>query len=108
MPLQAKGELLRWITMLLQVVGGVDYKGVREIMKNCIEKAQNLPADLDLSIRPQVYLIHSSFYPVIGLFIHSFIRSFILPFINLDLSNWPQVYFWFIHSFCLSGSVALL
>jgi mediator of RNA polymerase II transcription subunit 23 len=35
------------------VVGGVDYKGVREIMKNCIEKAQTLPTHLHLSVRPQ-------------------------------------------------------
>lgn len=45
--------------LIRQVVGGVDYKGVREIMKNCIEKAQNLPADLDLSIRPQVAALTS-------------------------------------------------
>ena len=35
-------------------MGGVDYKGVREIMKNCIEKAQNLPTELETSLRPQV------------------------------------------------------
>ncbi len=35
------------------MVGGVDYKGVREIMKNCIEKAQTLPTHLHLSVRPQ-------------------------------------------------------
>ncbi len=31
----------------------MDYKGVREIMKNCIEKAQTLPTHLHLSVRPQ-------------------------------------------------------
>ena len=78
--------------MLLQVVGGVDYKGVREIMKNCIEKAQNLPADLDLSIRPQVYLIHSLTHSFFLWFIHSFIHPFILSIIRSS--------FWsFIHPF---------
>jgi mediator of RNA polymerase II transcription subunit 23 len=41
------------------VVGGVDYKGVREIMKNCIEKAQTLPTHLPLSIRPQAEALTS-------------------------------------------------
>jgi Mediator complex subunit 23 len=41
------------------VVGGVDYKGVREIMKNCIEKAQTLPSQLHMSIRPQAEALSS-------------------------------------------------
>jgi len=51
-----------WIAsfkLVRQVVGGVDYKGVREIMKNCIEKAHNLPAELSLSLRPQVEALTS-------------------------------------------------
>ena len=36
------------------MVGGVDYKGVREIMKNCIEKASQLPVSLDSGLTPQL------------------------------------------------------
>ncbi len=37
-----------------RIVGGVDYKGVREIMKSCIEKVSSLPAALDLAYAPQL------------------------------------------------------
>ncbi len=45
------------------IVGGVDYKGVREIMKACIEKVTalptHLPARLDPASNPQVRVVHS-------------------------------------------------
>ena len=41
----------------MKVVGGVDYKGVREIMKNCIEKALTLPEEIEVSLQPQVQYV---------------------------------------------------
>ena len=41
-------------TLVRRIVGGVDYKGVREIMKNCIEKVSSLPLSLDNSVSPQL------------------------------------------------------
>nr|XP_029709787.1 mediator of RNA polymerase II transcription subunit 23 [Aedes albopictus] len=37
-----------------RVIGGVDYKGVREIMKCCKEKALSFPAGISSSILPQM------------------------------------------------------
>ena len=48
-----------FLPQVRSVVGGVDYKGVREIMKNCIEKAQSLPTHLHLAIRPQAEALSS-------------------------------------------------
>ncbi len=31
-------------TLIEKIVSNVDYKGVREIMKTCLERAQNLPS----------------------------------------------------------------
>ena len=44
--LQAYNNAEHWVQsfkLVRKIVGGVDYKGVREIMKNCIEKASLLP-----------------------------------------------------------------
>ncbi|OWR46814.1 mediator of RNA polymerase II transcription subunit 23 isoform X1 [Danaus plexippus] len=46
-----------WIecfNLVRRVIGGVDYKGVREIMKGCREKAQTLPVRLNSSTMPQM------------------------------------------------------
>ncbi|TRY72734.1 hypothetical protein TCAL_11188 [Tigriopus californicus] len=40
--------------LVRRIVGGVDYKGVREIMKKCIEKVLSLPSDIDPSASPQL------------------------------------------------------
>ncbi|KAH0954985.1 hypothetical protein HN011_002731 [Eciton burchellii] len=40
--------------LIRHIIGGVDYKGVREIMKGCKEKAQTIPARLDASVQPQL------------------------------------------------------
>uniref|UniRef100_A0A1B6D9V1 Mediator of RNA polymerase II transcription subunit 23 n=1 Tax=Clastoptera arizonana TaxID=38151 RepID=A0A1B6D9V1_9HEMI len=40
--------------LIRKVIGGVDYKGVREIMKGCCEKAQTIPSQLNSSIMPQM------------------------------------------------------
>ena len=50
-------NLTHWVQtfrLVRRVVGGVDYKGVREIMKNCIEKASQLPVSLDSGLTPQL------------------------------------------------------
>jgi len=39
--------------LVRKIVGGVDYKGVREIMKNCIEKAAMLPVGLNSGVTQQ-------------------------------------------------------
>lgn len=40
--------------LIRKVIGGVDYKGVREIMKGCRDKTQTFPYDINLSILPQM------------------------------------------------------
>ncbi|XP_071446035.1 mediator of RNA polymerase II transcription subunit 23 isoform X2 [Hetaerina americana] len=40
--------------LIKNIIGGVDYKGVRAIMKGCREKAQGIPARLNASILPQL------------------------------------------------------
>ncbi|XP_046734323.1 mediator of RNA polymerase II transcription subunit 23 [Diprion similis] len=40
--------------LIRRIIGGVDYKGVREIMKGCREKAQTIPARLNASVQPQL------------------------------------------------------
>ncbi|KDR22950.1 mediator of RNA polymerase II transcription subunit 23 isoform X2 [Zootermopsis nevadensis] len=40
--------------LIRRIIGGVDYKGVREIMKGCREKAQTIPARLNASVLPQL------------------------------------------------------
>lgn len=46
-----------WIecfNLIRRIIGGVDYKGVREIMKGCREKAQTIPTRLNASVIPQL------------------------------------------------------
>ncbi|XP_046688096.1 mediator of RNA polymerase II transcription subunit 23-like [Homalodisca vitripennis] len=45
---------LKVFISLGKIIGGVDYKGVREIMKGCCEKAQTLPSQLNGSAMPQM------------------------------------------------------
>ncbi|XP_015604323.1 mediator of RNA polymerase II transcription subunit 23 isoform X1 [Cephus cinctus] len=40
--------------LIRHIIGGVDYKGVREIMKGCRERAQTIPARLNTSVQPQL------------------------------------------------------
>lgn len=40
--------------LIRKIIGGVDYKGVREIMKACREKANNFPYNLTSSVLPQM------------------------------------------------------
>ncbi|KAF4521375.1 hypothetical protein B566_EDAN006964 [Ephemera danica] len=40
--------------LIRRIIGGVDYKGVRVVMKACREKAQSIPARLNASVLPQL------------------------------------------------------
>lgn len=51
-----------WIesfTLIRKILGGVDYKGVREIMKGCMEKACTIPAKLNASVQPQLKVLEN-------------------------------------------------
>ncbi|XP_050360927.1 mediator of RNA polymerase II transcription subunit 23 isoform X2 [Nymphalis io] len=51
-----------WIecfNLIRRIIGGVDYKGVREIMKGCREKAQTLPVRLNSSTMPQMKALYN-------------------------------------------------
>ncbi|VVD00952.1 unnamed protein product [Leptidea sinapis] len=51
-----------WIecfNLIRRVIGGVDYKGVREIMKGCRDRALSLPVRLNSSIMPQMKALHN-------------------------------------------------
>ncbi|XP_065332205.1 mediator of RNA polymerase II transcription subunit 23 isoform X2 [Cloeon dipterum] len=43
--------------LVLKILGGVDYKGVRSVMKSCKEKSQSIPADLNASNAPQLKVL---------------------------------------------------
>lgn len=44
--------------LIKRLIGGVDYKGVREIMKGCREKANSFPSEFPTSILPQLMSVH--------------------------------------------------
>lgn len=54
--LDIKNELffVESFKMIKKLIGGVDYKGVREIMKGCREKANSFPVTMPTSILPQL------------------------------------------------------
>ena len=65
--LQAYNNAEHWVQsfkLVRKIVGGVDYKGVREIMKNCIEKASLLPQGSNkwkiFSIKRYFFLTHEN------------------------------------------------
>ncbi|KAG1666788.1 Mediator of RNA polymerase II transcription subunit 23 [Nymphon striatum] len=41
--------------LIKRIIGGVDYKGVRDLMKDILEKASLIPAEVNVSMLPQVY-----------------------------------------------------
>lgn len=43
--------------LVLRIIGGVDYKGVRDIMKGCRDKTQTFPASVNLNILPQLQAV---------------------------------------------------
>ncbi|XP_020291253.1 mediator of RNA polymerase II transcription subunit 23 [Pseudomyrmex gracilis] len=51
---QLKDFWVECFVLIRNIIGGVDYKGVREIMKGCREKAQTIPPRLDASVQPQL------------------------------------------------------
>ena len=54
--LDFKNELffLESFKVIKKLIGGVDYKGVREIMKGCREKCNSFPVTMPTSILPQL------------------------------------------------------
>ncbi|XP_063241500.1 mediator of RNA polymerase II transcription subunit 23 [Bacillus rossius redtenbacheri] len=51
---QLSGFWVECFNLIRRIIGGVDYKGVREIMKGCREKAQTIPSTLNAAILPQL------------------------------------------------------
>ncbi|CAH0390346.1 unnamed protein product [Bemisia tabaci] len=45
---------IRCFQLIRKIIGGVDYKGVREIMRGCCEKAQTFPENLTAAVLPQL------------------------------------------------------
>ncbi|KAJ8687549.1 hypothetical protein QAD02_023343 [Eretmocerus hayati] len=45
---------VKCFNLVRHIIGGVDYKGVREVMKGCKEKAHSLPTRLDASVLHQM------------------------------------------------------
>jgi mediator of RNA polymerase II transcription subunit 23 len=43
--------------LIKKLIGGVDYKGVREIMKGCREKANSFPVEMPTNILPQLMAV---------------------------------------------------
>lgn len=58
--LDFKNELffVECFKMIKKLIGGVDYKGVREIMKGCREKANSFPSELSTSVLPQLMSVN--------------------------------------------------
>ncbi|XP_014210784.1 mediator of RNA polymerase II transcription subunit 23-like isoform X2 [Copidosoma floridanum] len=50
---------IKCFTLIRRIIGGVDYKGVRQIMKACKEKAHSLPTRLDASVQPQMRVLEN-------------------------------------------------
>lgn len=49
-----------WIetfSLIRKILSGVDYKGVREIMKGCRDKIQSFPQNINLSLTPQLLAV---------------------------------------------------
>jgi len=99
--------------LVRRIVGGVDYKGVREIMKNCIEKTSALPAGLDNSVSPQLEVLKSVLEYIFNR------NSALLPgyfIVNEILKSYPENKTWphwrlvplvsnFLNSFRLAASM---
>lgn len=43
--------------LIRRIISGVDYKGVREIMKGCRDKMQSFPCNISLGILPQIQIV---------------------------------------------------
>lgn len=58
--LDIKNELffVECFKLIKRLIGGVDYKGVREIMKGCREKANSFPSEFSTAILPQLMSVY--------------------------------------------------
>ncbi|XP_051162012.1 mediator of RNA polymerase II transcription subunit 23 [Leptopilina boulardi] len=51
---QAEDFWVKCFSLIRNIIGGVDYKGVREILKGCRDKAQTIPTRLPTTVQPQL------------------------------------------------------
>nr|CAD7449452.1 unnamed protein product [Timema bartmani] len=58
--------------LIRRIIGGVDYKGVREIMKGCRERAQTIPSILNASVLPQLRALENKLAHLLSSFVESF------------------------------------
>lgn len=56
---QNKNFWIESFQLIRKIINGVDYKGVREIMKGCRDKIQSFPYNINLSIMPQMKAVES-------------------------------------------------
>lgn len=56
---QNKNFWIECFQLIRKIIGGVDYKGVREIMKGCRDKIQTFPHNINQSILPQMTAVES-------------------------------------------------
>lgn len=56
---QNKNFWIESFQLIRKVINGVDYKGVREIMKGCRDKIQSFPYNINLNIMPQLQAVES-------------------------------------------------
>lgn len=54
---QNKNFWVECFQLIRKIICGVDYKGVREIMKGCRDKIQTFPYNINLSILPQMLAV---------------------------------------------------
>ncbi|KAL7298235.1 mediator of RNA polymerase II transcription subunit 23 [Trichogramma pretiosum] len=50
---------IKCFTVIRHIIGGVDYKGIRVIIKACRDRAHSLPTRLDASVQPQMKVLEN-------------------------------------------------
>ncbi|KAH0534921.1 mediator of RNA polymerase II transcription subunit 23 [Cotesia glomerata] len=79
--------------LIKKIIGGVDYKGVREVMKGCIEKAQTIPAKLNASVQPQLKSLEHVFENIFdrnACLLPSYFIVTEIQKVYPDNKNWPH------------------
>lgn len=56
---QNKNFWIESFQLIRKIINGVDYKGVREVMKGCRDKIQSFPYNINLSVMPQMKAVES-------------------------------------------------
>ncbi|XP_063986050.1 mediator of RNA polymerase II transcription subunit 23 [Diachasmimorpha longicaudata] len=79
--------------LIRRITGGVDYKGVREIMRGCIEKAQTIPIRLNASVQPQLKALEYVFENIFdrsNCLLPSYFIITEIQKVYPDNKNWPH------------------